>query len=127
MLTENELWQRIRRLEGQTVYTLDRRRPNRISRVTDAAVEIESRATKVAREDLWVVYDGLYQRSRITGEDLYGDRSILGHPYAGKAGRIIMAVLADAVPEDMEVIRRSRAERLSGIRIRTTTNRMDSL
>ena len=39
-LSENELWERVRGLEGETVYTIKQRNPNRILCVTDNAVVI---------------------------------------------------------------------------------------
>lgn len=118
MLSENELWERVRGLSGRTVYTIERQRPNRISGVTDEAIAIADRATKPTREDIIQVYREVWQRGEITSEDLYGDQSILGHPYARKTGRIIVAVLASAVPEEIQGVRRSKTQRLSGIRLR---------
>lgn len=120
MLTEDELWQRVRQLEGQTVYTLVRQSPNPISRVTENMVEIQGRITTVNREDLWCVYWGLHQRGQITADDLYGEKSIVDHPLAKKTGRIMMAILATAVPEEIDIIRRRGLDRLSGIRRRET-------
>ncbi|MBA7625220.1 hypothetical protein ES703_32646 [subsurface metagenome] len=118
MLSENELWERVRGLSGRTVYTIERQRPNRISGVTDEAIAIADRATKPTREDIIQVYREVWQRGEITSEDLYGDQSILGHPYARKTGRIIVAVLASAVPEEIQGVRRSKTQRLSSIRLR---------
>ena len=119
MLNENELWQRIRGLQGQIVCTLDQQRPNRISRVTDEMIEIENRGTRPARQDVIQVYRQLHRRGEITGNDLYGESSIVGDQLANKSGRIIMAILARAVPEEICVIKRSKTERLSGIRLKS--------
>lgn len=116
MLNENELWQRVRGLQGQIVYTPDREKPNRILLVTYGMIEIENRATRPTRDDVLQVYRQLQQRGEITGEDLYGESSIVGDQLAHKSGRIIMAILARAVPEEICVIKRSKTERLSGIR-----------
>lgn len=78
-------------------------------------MEIEDRVTTPSREDIFRVYQYLHRAGRVTGEDLYGDRSILEHPYANKVGRIVMAILARAVPDEIETIPAS--ERLSGIRL----------
>ena len=118
MLSENELWERVRELSGHTVYTIERQQPNRISGVSDEAIAIADRATKPTREDILQVYREVWQKGEITGEDLYGDQSILGHPYARKTGRIIVAVLASAVTEEIQGVRRSKTQRLSGIRLR---------
>ena len=117
MLSENELWERVKGLSGCTVYTIERQRPNRISGVTDESIAIADRTTKPTREDIFQVYREVWQRGEITGEDLYGDQSILGHPYARKTGRIIVAVLASAVPEEIQGVRRSKTQKLSGIRL----------
>ena len=116
LLSDSALWERVRGLEGETVYTLVRRNPNRIIRVTDNRVEIEGRRTGPFREDIFCVYQHLHRVGSVTREDLYGEESILGHPYAKKTGRIIVAILARAVPDEIEVIPAS--ERLSGIRLR---------
>lgn len=118
MLTEDQLWRRIRDLQGQTIYTIVRQSPNPISRVNDDRVEINARATTVSRGDLWLVYQELHRRGQVTRDDLYGARSIVGHPYAKKTGRVMMAILARAVPEEIQVIRPNRLQRLSGIRRR---------
>jgi len=115
-LSNEELWERVRRLESRIVYTLKRQEPNRILRVTLDGIEIEGRATRPSREDVFRVYQHVHRAGRVTREDLYGERSILGHPYAKKTGRVIMAILASAVPDEIEGIPVS--ERLSGIRLR---------
>ncbi len=117
-LSDSELWVRVRGLEGKTIYTIQQCKPNRISRVTDDRVEIEDRVALPSREDILCVYRYVHRVGRVTGEDLYGDSSILGHPYARKTGRIIMAILAGAVPDEIEAIKRSKTERLSGIKLR---------
>jgi hypothetical protein len=115
-LNDSQLWECIRGLESKIVYTIKRRSPNKILRVTDDRVEIESRATRPSREDILCVYQYLHMAGRVTQEDLYGEGSILGHPYARKTGRIIMAILAAAVPDEIGVIPAN--ERLSGIIVR---------
>ena len=115
-LSENELWQHIRKLEGETVLTLKRRNPNKILSVTNDSVEIKDRSTKPSREDIFCVYQYVHRVGRVTREDLYGEGSILGHPYARKTGRIIMSILARAVPD--EILPIPANERLSGIRLR---------
>ena len=117
-LSENELWGRIRGLEGETIYTIQQCKPNRVSRVTADKVEIEGRAALPSREDILCVYQYLQRRGEVTGEDLYGNASILGDALANKTGRVIMAILARAVPDEIEAIKRSKTERLSGIRLR---------
>ena len=42
-LSDDELWARVRGLEGKTVYTCTRQNPNKILRVTDNRVEIEGK------------------------------------------------------------------------------------
>lgn len=118
MLNADQLWERVRRMQGQIVYTIDRGNPNRIPRVTDDAVEIENRATSPTRDDIVRVYEALHVRGEITGRDLYGDQPILGHPYANKVGRIIIAILVKAVPDEIEAIHRDKTHRLSGIRLK---------
>ena len=119
MLGEHQLWQRIKQLEGQVVYTLEQQKPNQISRVTDESIEIEGRATAPTRNDILLVYRQLHQTGQITAADLYGGNSILNHPYAKKSGRIIMATLATAVPDEIDVIKRNKTQGLSGIRLKS--------
>ncbi|MCL0057869.1 hypothetical protein M1N05_02230 [Dehalococcoidales bacterium] len=115
-LSDSELWERVRGLEEETVYTIQQCKPNRILRVTADKVEIAERKTKPSREDILRVYHHLQRMGRVTREDLYGNASILKNPLARKTGRIIMAILAAAVPEEIDVI--PETERLSGIRLR---------
>ncbi len=115
-LNDEELWERVRGLEGETVYTLKQRKPNKILSVTDDSVEIKDRSTKPSREDIFCVYQHLLRTGKVTKKDLYGNASILGDALARKTGRIIMAILARAVPDEIEPIPAN--ERLSGIRLR---------
>ena len=64
VLSDSELWQRIRELEGETVYTIQQCKPNKILRVTGDRLEIEGRATKPSREDILCVYQYLQRTGK---------------------------------------------------------------
>ena len=64
-LSDEELWERVRRLESRIVYTLKRRNPNRISGVTSDSIEIEGRVTRPSREDILCVYHHLQRTVRL--------------------------------------------------------------
>ncbi len=117
-LNRTQLWERVKKLEGHVVNTIAQHRPNKIVRVSEIEMEIEGRNTKPLLKDVYQVYDVLIKQGKITAEDLYGNTSILGHVLARKTGRILMAILVAAVPEEIEVILPSKVSRLSGIRIR---------
>jgi len=115
-LSDSELWKRVKGLEGETIYTLKRRKANKILSVDAHWVVIERRATKPSREDIFSVYKYLRRAGEVTKEDLLGGASILKHPYGKKVGSIIKAILARVVPEEIEVI--PETEGVTGIRLR---------
>ena len=39
-LTDDQLWHRVRSLQGRTVYTIQQRKPNTVSQVTDTEVRM---------------------------------------------------------------------------------------
>ena len=117
-LNDSDLWERVKGLEEKTIYTIQQCKPNRISRVTADRIEIGAIFTPSSREDIVCVYHYLQRTGKVTGEDLYGNALILGDALARKTGRIIMAILARAMPEEIDSIKRSKSERLSGIKLR---------
>lgn len=114
-LTENELWERVRQLRGKTVNTIERNRPNVVGKVTDRAVIIEGRQSRITRKELWDAYEYLWK---------------MGKLQIGKTDRengrfiyyVTAAILRDAIPEQVEVIRRGKSERFSGIRLKGHSN-----
>lgn len=110
-LTENELWERVRQLRGKTVYTIEQNRPNEVGKVTNEAVIIKGRQSRITRKKVWGAYEYLWR----TGKLQIGkpDRENRGFIYS-----VTAAILRDAVPEQVEVIRRGKSERFSGIRLK---------
>ncbi len=115
-LCDDELWEHIKEklIKGTIVYPPKIKRRNEILSVDGDEVHIKDRHTKPRREDIFCVYQYVHRVGRVTREDLYGEGSILGHPYARKTGRIIMGILANAVRDEIETI-----PGLSGIRLRS--------
>ena len=111
-ISENELWRRIRGLEGKTVYTCTRRNPNKILRVTDNRVEIEGKSPVSfnGERGIFANYDRLIKDCYLIGGS--GKDESIGRTKANLAGRyVIMPILQRAVPEEIECIPLS--ERLS--------------
>jgi hypothetical protein len=110
-LTENELWQRVRQLQGKTVYTIEQNRPNVIEEVTAEKVIIKGRQSPIRKIEAWDAYEELWVRGKLQ----------IGKG-GGKRRRFIYyvtaAILRDAVPEQVEVIRRGKTERFSGIQLK---------
>ncbi len=114
----DDFWRCIRQLEGKTVCTLVQHRPNKIVKVTDHEVLIEGRASRPRREDISCVYRCLCEKGRVVARELYGPNSLIGHPQARRAGRIILAIVAHAFPDEIEVVGGGGAEEQSGIRLK---------
>ncbi len=93
MLTESVLWERVRRLEIKTVYTITRKIPNKISRVTDNRVEIEGRVSRIYRRQILRVYHTLREDGVVTGT-----RNLTGWS-------VIMAILHKVLPDETEEIK----------------------
>lgn len=69
MLSDDELWDRVKKLEGKTVFTIVQKKPNKVLRVTDREVIIEGRATRPSREFIVKVYRYLWRNGEVTGRD----------------------------------------------------------
>ncbi len=107
-LSDSKLWEYIKRLEGQTMCTLKRRKLNKILRVADNAVEIEKRESKPSYEEITSLYHQVHE----TGEVISGDalRHARQFTYA-----VTYAILVKAVPDEIEAIPGKRL----GIRLRS--------
>lgn len=92
-LRDNELWKRIKGLQGQTIYTLKRRQPNKILRVTDNAVVIENRKSKPSRKQICELYHLMYEKKEVTTDS--PQEFTLAVTYA---------ILVKAVPDEIEDI-----------------------
>ncbi len=114
MLSEEELWSRIKNLEGKTIYTIKQRRRNHILKVTDWEVIIEGRRTRPSRKYIYNVYRYLHKHGEITKDDFV---KICGNEICKKVGRITMAILASALPDEVEAFT-CNERGLSGIRLK---------
>lgn len=120
-LSDNELWERVKYLEGKTVCTIERRVPNIVVQVTDTEVRLakntgELRPTTPIKSDIVNTYRYLFAHGQITGDDF---EKIPEYRPWGKVGRIVLAILRDAIPDQIEDFRRVPSKSLSGVRLRT--------
>ena len=120
-LSGHELWQRVRGLEGRTIYTIDRHRANIVSQVTSSEVRLlrsngEPRLATPRRTDIMNTYAYLLGNGRVTGEDF---ARIPGNLVGRRVSRIVLAILRDAVPDQIEKFHRQPPSvPLAGIRLR---------
>ena len=110
-LTDDQLWDRIRHLQGQVVLTPDQGRPNQVRAVSEELVEIEGRKANPSKHYLLWCYRLAMQHGILTKQNL--PEEFFNHRIA----RICMALLAAAVPEQIRAFPRGEGPvaRLSGI------------
>jgi len=113
---EEEIWQRIKRLQNKDIWTIQKRKKNRILSVSTSDITIDGRITRPTREDVQVYCKVLVRDRMITKEN----RPSFGWSGGHKTGRIIMAILASALPEYVEAFPQDNpySPGLSGIRLR---------
>lgn len=108
-LNEDELWNRVKGLEKKVVYTVERKRPNKVEEVTDKEIIITDRVSHIARKEVVDAYEHLWRMGELM-------------PGKGDCGRFIHsvtpAILKAVDPEQVEVVHRGGEERFSGIRLR---------
>ncbi len=108
-LSEGELWDRVKALEGSTVETLERGEPSKISEVTEStAKRVDPKTgimkTSAKREDVWGVYSYLWDRGFIVSEK---DGFIPGKTRdLTKNGRFILSILEKALPDQIVSFKR---------------------
>ena len=95
-LSPDELWQRIRDLEGRTVLTLKTLKPNRVQAVTGGSVRVEGRSKPVPGKQVQDAYDEVCT----TGEF----RVRYGHAGRTFVYSLVPALLLDACPDQLERI-----------------------
>ena len=112
---EDEIWERIKSLEKQVVRTIEKGKENRILSVSNSDITIQGRPTRPTREDVQIYCEVLIRDRMITKENMPQFGWAGGH----KTGRIIMAILARALPKYVEAFRRNNPHvpGLSGIRL----------
>jgi len=119
-LKDDELWARVKHLEGQTVYTIERGVPNIVANVTNTEVKLikntgERRPSTPHKEDIVNTYNYLTTYHQVTKDDF--DKIPESRQW-GFVGYIILAILRDAVPEQIEEFHRSKHLPLCGIRLK---------
>jgi len=113
-LTKNALWKRIKKLKGKIIYTIEEKEKNEIIDVTSNEIIIKDRQSRPTKDDIWRVYELLWIEKRLnknnTPQDLFSDK---------KVARIIYAILAEAVPEQIKAVSQQESpDGLSGIMLR---------
>jgi hypothetical protein len=93
VLNEDTLWNRVRGLSGETVYTLNKQKPNTILNVTEHNIEIENRKSRPSRNEIWSLYKQVYKEKTL---------------YSGEAEKytyaVSYAILLNVVPNEIEPI-----------------------
>lgn len=115
---EDEIWQRIKRLEKKVVKTIEKGKENRILSVSNSDITIQGRRTRPTREDVQI-YCKVLIRDRMVTKENRPQFGKFGWSGGHKTGRIIMAILASALPEYVEAFPRNNphVRGLSGIRL----------
>ncbi len=117
---ERVIWQRIQMLQGKDILTIQNGKRNRIQYVSTSDITIDGRKTRPTRVDVEVYCTILDSDGIITKKN----RPPFGPPngWSGghKTGRIIMAILASALPEYIEAFSQDNPYEpgLSGIRLK---------
>lgn len=119
-LKDYELWRRVKSLEGRTVYTIERQVSNAVASVTATEVKLiknrgEPRPSTPHKEDIVNTYDYLVTHRQVTKDDF--DKIPESRRW-GFVRYIILAILRDAVPEQIEEFHHSKRRRLCGIRLK---------
>ena len=119
-LTDDELWHRVNSLQGRTVYTIEQRKPNTVSQVTATEVSLlkstgEPRPSTPLKRDIVNTYRYFVKHGRVTKDDF---DEIPESRTWGFVGYIILAILRDAVPEQIEEFHRGKTSPLCGIRLK---------
>ena len=109
-MSKDQIWERVKALQGTVVHTIDRGYANLISEVSD---ELVRRRRPGSSEDMasfafdWEVYNtycyAMDQRL-VTGDDF---SKVPDARPGGRAGSFILALLVAAVPEHIEAFRRN--------------------
>ena len=75
-LANTQLWQKVKRLEDETVCTLARPRCNNIVEVTDPKVVFDGSRTPISRNDIYAAYEELLQEG-----SLWADKRNIAHEH----------------------------------------------
>ena len=110
-LAEEEIWEKVRALRREIVYTIDRNQPYEIKGTTGELVVIENRDVRPHRRDVYRVYLRLHEDGYVTSENM--PKGIMK---PGQSLRIILAILVAILPDEIEVFQEEG--RRKGIRFR---------
>ena len=80
----------------------------------------KSRTSSPTRAQIWFTYKYLWDQCQVTREDFASDE--LFGIVEDRVSRIILAILRDAVPEQIEVFQRGPGIPQSGIRLKCCTS-----
>jgi len=120
--SEEEIWQRVKSLEKKVIPTIEKGKENGILSVSDFDMTIKGRSTRPTREDVRIYCEVLTRDKIVTKEN----RPQFGWSGGYKTGRIIMAILAAALPEYVQSFGRKNSFKpgLSGIRLTVPVERL---
>jgi hypothetical protein len=101
--SDRELWERVKALEGKTLYTITRGIPNKILRVTENRVEIQDKTIVYFNgvRGIFENYDTLIEDGYLIGES--GEDSTMKANLRGRS--VIMAILHKVMPDEIEKIK----------------------
>ena len=120
-LSEAQLWAKISKLKGQHVRTIAQGRKNQILDVLDdKVIRISSTSSKpspVPRRHFHNTYDYLWEHGHVTHSH-FDKPDFPENPVGKRVSRIVLAILASAVPEQVEPFPR-KGHQQSGIRLKT--------
>ena len=122
-LIREELWKRVEKQQGKTVYTIQMGQPNYVQQVTGSKVLLtrdgKPRPSQPTEELVWSTYCYGCGSGRVTGDD-FKEGMVSGNPIGKRVSRIILALLACAVPEQIETFKQGQdsSTNLSGIRFK---------
>ena len=120
-LTEEQLWSKVKKLLGRTIWTIVQHRANtlveiRANRLLFEYANGQIRKTQPTKEQIWRTYSYLMERCQVTHDDF---DVIPGQLHRDKrVSRIILAILAQAVQEQIEPFKRNEGAGKSGIRLK---------
>jgi hypothetical protein len=114
---EKLIWQRIKELENKDIWTIQQKKRNKIVYVSASDITIDGRKTRPTREDVQEYCQFLIKHRIVTEKN----RPARNWPGGHKTGRVIMAILAAALPEYVEAFSQNNrySRGLSGIRLRS--------
>jgi len=110
-LTPNELWDRVRGLQGEIIYTIEHSKANMIHEVTDSYVRIKGRKSRPTRREIEYAYEWLWKHKSLHVKK--GGFDVFIH-------QVTPAILLYAVPDEVaKVPNNENSDGYSGITLKT--------